>query len=141
MRATLKFTGSLILQQVIGGPDEMCDAIVYCTFGLEDGRELACQAKVKQTVGSASEEKMIEVHSVEGLPPGAEYDHDAFAEAARRYFTRHIMKQRSDRGGDGRASRKARPKAKPQVRKDRVRSRKKVQLERVRSSIGRRRPR
>ena len=125
MRATLKFTGSLVLQQVIGGPDEMCDAIVYCTFGLEDGREVACQAKVKQTVGSASEEKMIEVHPMEGLPPGAEYDHDAFAEATRRYFTGHMMKQRSDRGGDGRATTKAHRKAKPQVRKVRVGFRKK----------------
>ncbi len=125
MRTTLKFTGTLILHQIIGGPDEMCDAIVYCTFGLEGGREVACQAKVKQTVGSAYEEKMIEVHPVEGLPPGAEYDHGAFAEAARRYFTGHMMKQRSDRGGDGKASAKAHRKAKPQVRKVRVRSRKK----------------
>ncbi len=123
MKLSLKFTGSLILQQVIGGPDEMCDAIVYCTFGLEGGREVACQAKVKQTVGSAYEENMIEVHSVEGLPPGAEYDHDAFAEAARRYFTSHMMRQRSDRRGDGRATTKTHRKAKPQVRKDRIRSR------------------
>ncbi len=137
MKPSLNFTGSLILQQVIGGPDEMCDAIVYCTFGLEDGRELACQAKVKQTVGSASEEKMIEVHPVEGLPPGAEYDHDAFAEAARRYFTGHFMKQRSERGGDVRAPTKARRKAKPQIKKERVRSRKKAQRGRGRSSVRR----
>ncbi len=141
MRTTVKFTGTLILHQVIGGPDEMCDAIVYCTFGLEDGRELTCQAKVKQTVGSTYEEKMIEVHPVEGLSPGAEYNHDAFAEAARRYFTGHFMKQRSERGRDVRASTKARRKANPQVRKERVRSRKKAQLGRGRSSVRRRRTR
>ena len=115
----------------------MCDAIVYCTLGLEDGREVTCQAKVKQAVGSAYEEKMIEVHPVEGLPPGVEYDHDAFAEAARRYFTGHFMKQRSERGRDVRASTKARRKEKPQVRKKRVRSRKKAQLGRGRSSVRR----
>lgn len=93
MKATLKqFTGGRIREQTLGDPDEMCDAEVYCTFTLEDGRETQCKARVKQTTGSAYRDKVIEVYPIEDLPPGTTYDHDDFRERATRYYTEKIMK-------------------------------------------------
>ena len=86
MKATLKgFTGSYIREQHVGGSDEVLDADVSCTFVLDDGRQVGCMARLKQTVGSDYKQEMIEVWPVRGLPDGAEYDHNAFAEQARRY--------------------------------------------------------
>ena len=87
------FTGSYIREQRIGGADEMCDADVFCAFLLADGRSLSCQARIKQTTGSTYGEKIIEVGPVQGLPADAEYDHNGFAEQARRYYTERIIKQ------------------------------------------------
>ena len=93
MKAHLKgFTGSSIREQIVGGPFEMCDADVSFTFEY-DGREVACEARIRQTVGSAYKDKTTEVYPVEGLPPDVEYDHETFAKEARLYYTERIVKQ------------------------------------------------
>ena len=93
MKAYLKnFTGSRIQKQTVGGPDEMCDAEVFCEF-IYLGQDFPCKARIKQTVGSSYKSKVIEVYRVEGLPAGAKYDHDTFAEKARHYYTLRIVKQ------------------------------------------------
>ena len=92
MKAFLKnFTGSRTQKQTAGGPDEMCDAEVFCIFDYL-GLEFPCKARIKQAVGSGYKSKVIEVHKVEGLPAGARYDHDTFAERARRYYTERVVK-------------------------------------------------
>ncbi len=89
MKAFLKkFTRSR--KQTVGGPDEMCDAEVFCVFDYL-GLEFPCKARIKQTVGSKS--MVIEVHKVEGLPAEARYDHDTFAERARQFYTERVVKQ------------------------------------------------
>ncbi len=92
MKAHLKdFTGSSIQEQIIAGPNEMCDADVSFTFEY-GGREVACEARIKQTIGSAYKDRTIEVYPVEGLPPGVEYDHETFAKEARLYYTERVVK-------------------------------------------------
>ena len=94
MKAHLKgFTGSDIREQIIPFPNEMCDADLSFTFEY-GGREVACKARIKQTIGSAYKDKTIEVYPVEGLPPDAEYDHETFAKEARLYYTERIVKLR-----------------------------------------------
>jgi hypothetical protein len=98
MRATLKgFTGSKVTKQVIGGPDEMCDAEVYCLFTADDGTEFRGTARVKQTTGSNYSDKMIEIYPVKGLPEGTEYDHGVFRERATQYYTEKIVKSPGSR--------------------------------------------
>ncbi len=93
MKALLKkFTGSRIRKQTVGGQDEMYDAEVFCIFQYQ-GKDYPCKASIKQTVGSSYKSKVIEVYRVEGLPAGAKYDHDTFAEKARHYYTLRIVKQ------------------------------------------------
>lgn len=83
MKAPLKgFTGSYIREQIVGGANEMLDADVACTFDY-GGREVACKARIKQTIGSAYKDKTIEIYPVKGLPPDVEYDHETFAKEAR----------------------------------------------------------
>ncbi len=92
MRAHLKgFTGSHIWEQIVGGPNEMCDAEVACTF-VYGGWEFACKARIKQTIGSVYKDKTIEIYPVEGLPPSVDYDHHAFAKEARLYYTERVVK-------------------------------------------------
>ncbi len=95
MKAYLKrFTGSCIQKQIIGGADEMCEAECDCTFILDDGRRVECKARIRQTGGSASSNKIIiDVDPVEGLPADAEYDHKVFAEVAAYYFNDLVLKQ------------------------------------------------
>ncbi|MFB3110862.1 MAG: hypothetical protein ACE10G_02405 [Gemmatimonadales bacterium] len=92
MKALLKkFTGSRIRKQTVGGQDEMYDAEVFCIFQYQ-GKDYPCKASIKQTVGSSYESRGIEVYRVEGLPAGALYDHDTFAETARHYYTERVVK-------------------------------------------------
>ena len=97
MKALLKkFTGkfrrSHIRKKTGGEPDEMSDAEVFCIFEYL-GKDYLCKANIKQTVGSSSKPGVIEVYRVKGLPVGALYDHDAFAERARHYYTERVAKQ------------------------------------------------
>lgn len=96
MKATLReFTGADIREQGLRILGQALDADVFCTFVLEDGQEVRCKARLKQTVGSAYKDQVIEVYLVEGLPPGAEYDYGEFAKAARHYYSEHAVKQAS----------------------------------------------
>ena len=83
---TKKFARRHFRKKASGGPDEMCDAQVFCIFQYQ-GKDYPCKASIKQTVGTSHKPKVIEVYRVEGLPAGALYDHDTFAERARRYYT------------------------------------------------------
>ncbi len=89
---TRKFTRRHIRKKADGGSDEMCDAEVFCIFQYQ-GKEYPCKASIKQTVGSSHKSRVIEVYRVEGLPAGAKYDHDTFAETARQYYTERIVKK------------------------------------------------
>ncbi len=88
-----RFTGSRIQQQIIGGPDEVCDTELDCTFILDDGQEVECKSRIRQTGGSAYINKIVEVEPVEGLPADAEYDHEMFAMMAERYFNDRVVNQ------------------------------------------------
>ncbi len=95
MKAYLKgFTGSRIQKRIIGGADEMCEAELDCTFILDDGRRVECKTRITQTGSSASSnEILIDVDPVEGLPADAEYDHEMFGEVAAHYFNDRVLKQ------------------------------------------------
>ncbi len=87
MRATLMgFIGGQVGRDSASLQEEMTEGEVRCEFRLDDGMEVICSAHVKQTVGSKFEDLIVEVGPVEGLPPSAEYDHNNFAEKARRYY-------------------------------------------------------
>ena len=88
---TMKLTRRHIRKKTNGGPDEMCDAEVFCIFEYQ-GKDYPCKAGIKQTVGNSHKARIIEVYRVEGLPAGAQYDHDTFAERARHYYTGQIVK-------------------------------------------------
>ncbi len=88
----LEIIGSRIEKQLVGGSKVVVGAEVYCTFEC-GGQVLPCRAKVKITTGNKFKDTFIDVSRVEGLPPGAKYDHMAFVAAARQYYTERIVKK------------------------------------------------
>ncbi|MEE9219052.1 MAG: hypothetical protein V3U98_08285 [Acidobacteriota bacterium] len=93
MKAFLrKFTGIRIGKRTAGGPEEECEAEVYCTFE-SGGQALPCKATIKRSAGDTLNEASTEVSRVEGLPPGAQYDHPEFTIKASRYFIEQLAKR------------------------------------------------
>ena len=91
MKVKIDFTGSDIIEQRIGGPDEMLVAEVYFRATFADGQVFNGKSKIKQTVGSNYRDKIIEVSPPEGLPQDRPISYDQFSQAARKYYTEKIV--------------------------------------------------
>ncbi len=92
MEVKITFTGVYMIEQRIGGPDEMCDAEVKFVATFPDGKSFNGTTKIKQTVGSSYKDKNIEVWPPSGLPPDREIPWDQFSEEARGYYAEKIVK-------------------------------------------------
>lgn len=92
METRIDFTNTHIVEQRIGGPDEMLIADVGFRATFPDGQSFDGSTKIKQTVGSTYGEKIIEVAAPTGLPPGRDIPHDQFSKVVTEFYTERIIK-------------------------------------------------
>ena len=88
MNAYLKeFTGFRIKKRTAGDP---YDAELFCNFEYQ-GWDVPCRASVRRHISTLPDSKHIEIGRIQGLPAWATYDHDEFAESARKYYTEKVL--------------------------------------------------
>jgi len=92
MPVEIVFTGANIVEQRIGGADEMLVANVRFKAKFPDGKTFDGSTIIKQTVGSTYGEKIIEVAPPAGLPPDRVIPHEPFSAEVKRYYTERIVK-------------------------------------------------